>query len=77
MTAPTNSLMRWSQSRLRQVSGGTLRVAIAPDPCTLKLKQWIDGVPFDDPVQRWLDTTSQGERVLEAAAPLAARVGWS
>ncbi len=56
---------------------GALRVAVAPDPWTLKLARLIDGVPVADPVQLWLDTASQGERALEAADALAARAGWS
>ena len=56
---------------------GSLRIAVAPDPWTLKLAQSIEGVPVADLVQLWLDTASQGERALEAADALAARAGWS
>lgn len=56
---------------------GALRVAVAPDPWTLKLARSIERVPVADPVQLWLDTASQGERALEAADALAARAGWS
>jgi hypothetical protein len=56
---------------------GALRVAVAPDPWTLRLARRIERVPIADPVQLWLDTASRGERALEAADAVAARAGWS
>jgi hypothetical protein len=56
---------------------GTIRVAIAPDPWTLGLSQPVDGLPVADPVQLWLDCSSEGERALEAADAVAAVTGWS
>jgi hypothetical protein len=56
---------------------GMVRVAVAPDPWTLGLARQIDGLPVADPVQLWLDASSEGERALEAADALAEAAGWS
>lgn len=56
---------------------GNLRVVVAPDPWTLALARPIGGLPISDPVQLWLDCSSEGERALEAADALAERAGWS
>jgi hypothetical protein len=56
---------------------GTLRIAIAPDPWTVRLARPITGVPVADAVQLWLDCASEGERALEAADAVARTAGWS
>ncbi len=56
---------------------GTLRVCIAPDPWTLSLARELDGLRVADPVQLWLDCSSEGERALEAAEAIAEVSGWS
>jgi DNA-binding MarR family transcriptional regulator len=56
---------------------GTLRVAVAPDEWTLGQVSSVHGVPVADTVQLWLDTASEGERALEAAAAIAEHAGWS
>ncbi|MCW2995080.1 MAG: hypothetical protein JWQ18_2575 [Conexibacter sp.] len=55
---------------------GTLRMSAAPDPWTLGLATRSDGRPVADPVQLWLDCSSEGERALEAAEAVAKRMGW-
>jgi hypothetical protein len=55
---------------------GSLRVAVAPDPWTLRLADEIDGRPVADAVQLWLDCASGGERALEAADAVAQDAGW-
>lgn len=56
---------------------GSLEVAVAPDPWTLRLASPVDGIPVSDPVQLWLDCASEGERALEAADAVAQKIGWS
>lgn len=55
--------------------GGTLRMALTPDPWVLSLAE-AGGVPVADPVQVWLDCATEGERALEAADGVAAVLGW-
>lgn len=56
---------------------GTVRIAVVPDPWTLRLATSIEGVPVADRVQLWLDCSSEGERALEAAEAVALTAGWS
>lgn len=55
---------------------GTVRVTAAPDPWTLGLARERDKLPVADPVQLWLDCSSEGERALEAADAVAKEMGW-
>jgi hypothetical protein len=55
---------------------GTLRVTAAPDPWTLALATARGKLPVADPVQLWLDCSSEGERALEAADAVAKVMGW-
>jgi hypothetical protein len=55
---------------------GTLRVTAAPDPWTLTLATASGRLPVADPVQLWLDCSSEGERALEAADAVAKVMGW-
>jgi hypothetical protein len=55
---------------------GTVRVAAAPDPWTLGLATERGKLPVADPVQLWLDCSSEGERALEAADAVAKEMGW-
>ncbi len=57
-------------------SRGTVRVAAAPDPWTLALATERSMLPVADPVQLWLDCSSEGERALEAADAVAEEMGW-
>jgi DNA-binding transcriptional ArsR family regulator len=56
---------------------GAVRVAVAPDPWTLTLARVVEGLPVSDPVQLWLDCSTEGERALEAADAVADATGWS
>jgi DNA-binding transcriptional ArsR family regulator len=58
---------------------GTLRVTATPDPWTLSLasRPGALALPVVDPVQLWLDCSSEGERALEAAAGIAYSMGWT
>jgi DNA-binding transcriptional ArsR family regulator len=56
---------------------GSLEVAVAPDPWTLRLARPVGGLPVADAVQLWLDCSSEGERSLEAADAVAREIGWS
>ena len=66
---------------LAPVSGrtgrGLVRVAVAPDPWTLGLADRSGTLPVADPVQVWLDTSSEGERALEAADAIVDAMGWT
>jgi hypothetical protein len=55
---------------------GSLRVVGAPDPWTLQLAERRSGLPIADPVQLWLDCSSEGERALEAADAIATAMDW-
>jgi DNA-binding MarR family transcriptional regulator len=55
---------------------GSLRITWAPDPWTLTLAATRDGLPIADPVQLWLDCSSEGERALEAAEAIAQAMNW-
>ncbi|HEV7493043.1 hypothetical protein [Baekduia sp.] len=55
---------------------GAVRVAAAPDPWTLGLARERRKLPVADPVQLWLDCSSEGERALEAADAVAKEMGW-
>jgi hypothetical protein len=55
---------------------GTLRMSAAPDPWTLGLATRAGKLPVADPVQLWLDCSSEGERALEAADAVAKMMGW-
>jgi hypothetical protein len=55
---------------------GTVRMSVAPDPWTLSLATEDGKVPVADPVQLWLDCSSEGERALEAADAVAKAMGW-
>jgi hypothetical protein len=55
---------------------GTLRMTAAPDPWTLTLATASDPLPVADPVQLWLDCSSEGERALEAADAVAKVMSW-
>jgi hypothetical protein len=55
---------------------GTLRMTAAPDPWTLTLATASGRLPVADPVQLWLDCSSEGERALEAADAVAKVMGW-
>lgn len=55
---------------------GTVRMFAAPDPWTLGLSTRRDTLPIADPVQLWLDCSSEGERALEAADAVAKAMGW-
>jgi hypothetical protein len=56
---------------------GSIRIAIAPDPWTLRLADTSGAFPVADRVQLWLDCASEGERALEAASAVAEITGWS
>jgi hypothetical protein len=56
---------------------GLVRVAVAPDPWTLRLADPTYRFPVADLVQLWLDCASEGERALEAADAVAEVAGWS
>lgn len=54
-----------------------LRVAIAPDPHVLELSsQRGPGLHAVDPVQLWLDCSSEGERAIEASGAIERVMGW-
>jgi hypothetical protein len=55
---------------------GAVRVAAAPDPWTLRLATADSNLPVADPVQLWLDCSSEGERALEAADAVAEAMSW-
>jgi hypothetical protein len=55
---------------------GTVRMSAAPDPWTLGLATGGGRLPVADPVQLWLDCSSEGERALEAADAVAKATGW-
>jgi DNA-binding MarR family transcriptional regulator len=55
---------------------GAVRVAAAPDPWTLGLARGHDKLRVADPVQLWLDCSSEGERALKAADAVAEEMGW-
>jgi hypothetical protein len=55
---------------------GTVRISAAPDPWTLGLATGGGELPVADPVQLWLDCSSEGERALEAADAVAKAMGW-
>jgi len=67
--------------RLQPISArrsmGVIRAAVAPDPWTLSLAAEADGLPVADPVQLWLDCSSEGERALEAAQAVAELAQWT
>ena len=55
---------------------GTVRMSATPDPWTLGLATLRNKLPVADPVQLWLDCSSEGERALEAADAVAKAMGW-
>lgn len=55
---------------------GIVRMSAAPDPWTLGLATGSGKLPVADPVQLWLDCSSEGERALEAADAVAKAMGW-
>lgn len=55
---------------------GTVRMSATPDPWTLGLATLRNKLPVADPVQLWLDCSSEGERALEAANAVAKAMGW-
>jgi len=59
-----------------QPGRGTVTVVAAPDPWTLLLAEDRGVLPIADPVQLWLDCSSEGERALEAAHAVAEEMGW-
>lgn len=56
---------------------GTLEVALAPDDWIFELASEVAELPVADPVQLWLDCSSEGERALEAADSVAQLMSWS
>lgn len=56
---------------------GAIRLALAPDPWVFNLTRRLEGLPVADPVQLWLDCSSEGERALKAADAVAQTAGWS
>jgi hypothetical protein len=74
-----DDLPRLSKSLMPERSRGgrgTIRVTAAPDPWTLGLATERSTLPVADPVQLWLDCSSEGERALEAADAVGKEMGW-
>jgi hypothetical protein len=64
---------RWRDDELVEVVEDGAGEQLSEGPWS----QPVDGLPVSDPVQLWLDCSSEGERALEAADTVAAVAGWS
>jgi hypothetical protein len=53
-----------------------LRIAVLHDRFPFRLARREGGLLVADPVQLWLDTSSMGERALEASEAVAKAMDW-
>jgi hypothetical protein len=53
-----------------------IRIAVQRDPWVFELSSEHAGVVLADPVQLWLDCSTEGERALEAADAVRATMNW-